>query len=185
VDIQAMLWIGDAWNIDDIHHRLLWDGNDGRAACQSRHVAAKSNLRHTRDIYARELVWLWMWLRCQGFLCSSQIQKGPHRHLALPIKHPSPNILQVLLHIGKTTRVESGLMAILSIVLGHLVAENVAYDRPFAMCSKKNSVLSLRMPEVHQQRVFFYETWTNLSVLPCARCHVRSHDLRIVAENSG
>jgi hypothetical protein len=50
VDIQAMLWIGDAWNIDDIHHRLLWDGNDGRAACQSRHVAAKSNLRHTRDI---------------------------------------------------------------------------------------------------------------------------------------
>jgi hypothetical protein len=48
-----MLWIGDTWNIDDIHHRLLWDGNDsmnGRAACQSRHVVAKSNLRHTRDI---------------------------------------------------------------------------------------------------------------------------------------
>ena len=109
MDIQAMLWIGDAWNIDDIHHRLLWDGNDsmnGRAAaCQSRHVAAKSNLCHTRDILRTGTCVAWDVASMSGasfFVAHRKIAGGPHRHLALPIKHLSPNILQVLLHIGKT-----------------------------------------------------------------------------------
>jgi hypothetical protein len=37
------------------------------------------------------------------FVAHRKIAGDPHRHVALPIKHLSPNILQVLLHIGKTT----------------------------------------------------------------------------------
>ena len=66
------------------------------------------------------------------FVAHRKIVGGPRRHIALPIKHLSPNILQVLLHIGKTTNrwKWSDVIAILSIVLeasesGPCVAENV------------------------------------------------------------
>jgi len=112
-----MLWIGDAWNIEDIHHGCSWDGNDsmnGRAAvCQSRHVAAKSNLRHTRDILRTGTCVAWNVASMSGasFFVAHRKCRGPSPTLSSFTKY--------MLHIGKTTNgwKWSDVIAILSIVL--------------------------------------------------------------------
>ena len=134
MDIQAMLWIGDAWNIDDIHHRLLWDGNDSMnrraAACQSRHVAAKSNLRHTRDILRTGTCVAWDVASMSGASFFVGLIAKLQEALTDTWLFQSNIFHQIYYKFccisAKLTTGESGLMAILSIVLGPCVAENVA-----------------------------------------------------------